>query len=120
AWVYLVVCTVLSAFAMLAVVTLTFLCSVAFRSSMVATAVSAGAMVVGFVFKTMATAMHLTWIRWLFVEYLSLQANWTGMVSRSLNMNIPLWYGVVVLAAWGVGAYVVSVILFNRRDVLNA
>jgi ABC-2 type transport system permease protein len=99
------------------IATISLLCSTLFRSAMVSTAAAMGSIVVGFI--VMQMARHETWVNWLFPTHLNLMENWSGMLSASLQQNVGLATGVMVLGVWGIAALIVSLIQFTKRDVLN-
>lgn len=108
--------------AMMAVASIGMLCSTIFQSAMAATAVSLGAVVVGFILETMASAhqLHLSFVSYLFSTQLNLLSVWSGAESRQINGNLPLWLGILVLIAWSVVSLGVALWNFRSRDVQGA
>jgi ABC-2 type transport system permease protein len=118
-WHYVLTGLALTVFAMLAVATVTFLCSTIFRSAMASTGVSLGLVIIGFVVAQMA--IHVKWLVWLFFPvHLALFTNWAGQLSQEAQMNAPLGLGMLVLSVWGVLSLGVSLVYFSKRDILNA
>lgn len=108
--------------AMMAVASIGMLCSTIFQSAMAATAVSLGAVIVGFILEMMASShqLHLRFMSYLFSTQLDLLGVWSGTQSRQINVNIPLWLGILVLIVWSALSLWVALWTFHKRDVQTA
>ncbi|GGJ11733.1 hypothetical protein GCM10010885_21320 [Alicyclobacillus cellulosilyticus] len=117
-WQYLLYDSLWIAAAMVVVASIAFFCSTIFKSAMVSTAVSMGAVVIGLVVTDMAR--HQGWVRWLFPTHLNLMSDWSGEAALALQHPVTLGLGVLVLVIWAVVLLAVSFIRFGRQDILNA
>jgi ABC-2 type transport system permease protein len=117
-WQYLLYDSLWIAAAMVVVASIAFFCSTVFQSSMVSTAVSMGAVIIGFVVTNMAR--HQGWVRWLFPTHLNLMSDWSGEAALSLQHPVTLGMGILVLAVWAVVLMAISFVRFGRQDILNA
>lgn len=117
AWVYTVDAILLITLAMLVVATVAFLSSVLFKSAMASTAVAMGVMILGTI---LLHLIHSKWVMLWFPVHLDLTQDWTGAVSRQLQMSVGLGAGLLVLAGWLIVSIVISIVKFKRQDILNA
>ncbi|PTM57810.1 ABC transporter permease subunit [Desmospora activa] len=108
----------LLALAMMAVATLTFFTSTWFQSAMVSTGVAFGIVIVGNIITQMVSSGK--WLFWLFSLYLHPALLWTGEMSRDLEFSFTLGAGLAVLAAWTIVGLLLSIIRFQRKDILQA
>lgn len=117
-WQFFLDTTLLMVLAMMVVTTITFFFSTLFKSAMASTATAMGIVVIGFVITKMAS--HSSFLRWVFSTNLDLAQNWNGQLSMQMNQPITLHMGVVVLCVWGIVSLIASMIVFSKRDILNA
>lgn len=104
--------------AMMAVATITFFASTWFQSAMVSTGIAFGMVIVGSILTQVIGSGK--WLLWLFSLYLNPAHLWTGEMSMGLEFPITLETGLIVLAIWTVISLLLSIIRFQRKDILQA
>jgi ABC-2 type transport system permease protein len=103
---------------MMAVATVSFLCSTLFKSAMASTGVAFGVVIIGSI---VVNITHAKWTVWLFPVHLSLLADWTGRLAFFTGaLNATLTTGILVLIGWSIVCLVAALVYFSRKDVLNA
>lgn len=117
-YLFILVGILLTAFAMLAVASLSFLFSTLFKSAMVSTGVAFAFVIIGQIFVQMIHNGH--YVLWLFSVHLDLLAHWTGDMSRSFEMNVPLSLGTGVILAWIIVPLILALMYFRKKDIFNA
>jgi ABC-2 type transport system permease protein len=115
---YLLTAIGLLILSMMAVATVSFLCSTLFKSAMASTGVAFGVVIIGSIVVNIA---HAKWMVWLFPVHLSLLADWTGRLAATTGaLNATLGTGILVLIGWSIVCLIGALVYFSRKDVLNA
>ncbi len=105
-------------FSMMAVASIAFFLSTLLKSAMASTATAIGVVIVSFIVTKIMTPMAFT--RYIFTTHLDLTMNWIGETAMMMQQPITLGMGIIVLLIWGITSLLLSIIIFSRRDILNA
>ncbi len=104
----------LTMLAMSVVATITFLFSTLLKSNIVSMATSFGVVVIGAVIiKMFSGGTGAEKLGWLFLSHLNLMHDWEGSLAGGLSS------GITNLLIWAIPALILSIVVFQKRDILN-
>ncbi|MFC4075507.1 ABC transporter permease subunit [Salinithrix halophila] len=117
-WQYIAGSMLLSVFAMMAVASITFLCSTVFKSPLISSGAALAMVILG---QALQQEVHNgKWMFWLFTVHLNPGSNWDGQLSNTMEANLPLTTGITVLTIWIGVTLLASLLYFRKKDILNA
>ena len=117
-WQYIMGSMLLTVFAMMAVASITFLCSTVFKSPMISSGVALAMVILGQTL--LQQVQNGKWMFWLFSVHLNPGSNWSGELSAAMDASLPLTTGIVVLTIWIGVTLLASLLYFRKKDILNA
>ena len=113
-WVFIIENYGLSWYVSIIVATVTFLVSILMRSTAATMGIMLAALIGGNILSELATSW--TSLKYMFVMNLGITNYLNGSLPPIEGMTLP--FSMVVLTTWGIAAFLLSFIVFIRRDVL--